>query len=241
MSLSIVTGKGGVGKTRLSLLLSQKKSGSLVVGNHAYLEEEASKLELSLPKIWEASLEDLSQEVLEGVLRIPALVRWASRNRLLKNLIRLAPNLDELLLIQKWIELSNKQSVIVDAPSTGNLLSILSAIETAKRLFDGGSLRKMADTVDEKLKEGKDIEFYLVALPEHSALDEMRKIESFIEQRYPKIRVQKVINRKHFAPTEAVDLREPLHSLAYERPQVESRRIEGLDISIILKEGAQSL
>lgn len=238
--LHIVTGKGGVGKTRLSLLLANQWD-ALLLENSNQAEYEAKKVGLRIPNSKSFGLQDLLEEFLVGVIKIKSLAHFAAKSKLLQNIVRTAPNLDELLLLGKWVQMARERKIVIDAPSTGNLISIFDSVKTAIRMFDGGFLRKMALELDDFLNSSSNCYVHIVSLPERSALEEMFQIESHIQKLYPKIQVKKVLNRKHQEPAPGVQIPTELQGLAFERPKKEQKRIENIEFEFILPEGAISL
>lgn len=235
-----VTGKGGVGKTRCSLLARDELQAQCF-GRLRSLDEERLKIDKSELGNREVKTEELLQEFLREVLRIDALAKFASRSRTLQNILRLAPNLDEVVLMHRWLRAANEGPVVVDAPSTGNFISIFEALRTALRMFDSGSLHKIAEESNEFLKKAKNIEIWTVSLPERSSIEESLFIEKRIKELYPGISLKRVLNRVHEKPENPAIIPEHLKGLALERPELEKSRaaeLKPLDLKIM--EGAHS-
>jgi anion-transporting ArsA/GET3 family ATPase len=240
MSLNFVTGKGGVGKTRTALLLAMRTKRAVLAELTPALADEAQKIGYTRPRIYTFSRADLAEEFLNSTLKIKALAQWLSQSSLFQTLLSLAPNLNELLLFTKWIEVSRKFPLVVDAPSTGHFLTSLDAIQTAKEIFDGGSLRKIADDIDEFLRSSE-VTVSIVSIPERSALLEASEIERGIEARYPNFKIVRILNRRHHLPASATDLPSELRDFAQQRFSVEEQRLSGLSFDEIIPEGTVSL
>jgi anion-transporting ArsA/GET3 family ATPase len=239
MELSFITGKGGVGKTRFSLLLAkQNKSAVLAETAHA-LEDEALKLNIKR-SIHRYSRGDLAEEFLASTLKIKAVAHWLSKSQTFQTLLSLAPNLNEVLLLRKWMHLSEEAPLIIDAPSTGHFLAIFEAIKTAQLLFDGGSLRQIANEIDEFLKT-KPIKVFVVSLPERSALAEMSEICEKLKLSYPQFQIKTVINRLHKEISKGLELPKELIALAGARLELEEKRIDSLEFDYRLFEGDRTL
>src|SRR5690606_31276209 len=102
MKLRIVTGKGGVGKTRTSLLLARRYPESQLWEQGFGIEEEAERQKLPSPPALRTSSSQLLETFLLSSIKIKPIARWISQNRFLLNIFEIAPNLDELLQFHEW-------------------------------------------------------------------------------------------------------------------------------------------
>jgi len=235
-----VTGKGGVGKTRFSVLLSHGEKKPLFEFTAA-AEEEARFLKLPKPHLLSESRQSLSEDFLASVVKISSIAKLISKAKLFQTLLQLAPNLYEILLLKKLVELSKDHPVVVDAPSTGHFIGMFEALKTAQSLFDGGFLKRAADEMETFFQDESQVEVYIVSLPEVSALEEMKIIESRLQELFPRLSVKRILNRKHLPAQEGLDLPHELQKLAYDRPRDEDERIQNLNFDQVLLEGATRL
>lgn len=240
--ITFVTGKGGVGKTRVSLLWAQKYP-------QAHLTETADALELRLkelsfshrPEIVRFPLEDLAREFLDRSLPLKAISKILGKSSLFQHLLELAPNLHELLLLERWTQYAQKQHLIVDAPSTGHFIALFQALKMAREFFDGGSLKKLAQDLDERFREPNFCEVVTVSIAEHSSLEESEQIEGFLKTEMPSIQIIRLINRLHTPPLETSALSAPWRDFGLKRFAHEQRRIQNRKFDIRLSEGEASL
>ena len=84
--LTFVTGKGGVGKSRFSLLLAAKNPQSALAEAHAGLEAETQFLKIRPQPIYRFSREDLSEDFLTETLKIKTLAKIIGRSHLFQTL-----------------------------------------------------------------------------------------------------------------------------------------------------------
>lgn len=239
--LRIVTGKGGVGKTRTSLLLQQKYPGHELWEYTQALTEEAQRLQIQDLKIHRTNAQTLLENFLRKTIKFSPLVKIASQSHLLQNILQLLPNLDELLLFHHWWTLSQKNPLIVDGPSTGNLIGYFQCVEMAQKFFDSGTLRAMADELQQACDQGTQIQVHIVTLAENSALEEMKEIQTALTKFYPKIPIRTHLNRIHEAPPSNLKLSPPLKELAYDRPKIEKERTQGVRFDYQILEGGRLL
>jgi anion-transporting ArsA/GET3 family ATPase len=157
-----------------------------------------------------------------------------------QTLLNLAPNLYELLLLREWIQLAESQDLIVDAPSSGNFLSLIDCPKTAIRVFDGGSMRAIADEVEAFFQTQKTV-IHIVTLPENSSLQEMEHIENEIQSKYPMFSIKKILNRLHSPTAPLPELSDRLRRLQLNRPLRERERAKLYPFEHQILEGATSL
>jgi len=225
-TLTLVTGKGGVGKTRTSLLLAEADSRACLTETAPGLQEEAQNLGLKPKPILRFERSDLYEDFLASALKFPPLAKWLMKAPLFHSLLQLAPNLQELLTFSKWLELAEEQPLVVDAPATGHFLAYFQAIHAARNIFDGGTLKALADRAHKYLDSAESIEIVIVALPEHSALEEMKQIEEGVLKLYPHLKIRRILNRLHLKPETTLALPPNLKLLAEERPKREQQRAQ---------------
>lgn len=239
-SLQLVTGKGGVGKTRVATLMAREFSADLI-GDKAQIEQEAKKMRLPVPVVHECGLAEAVEDFFLQILKVDTLARWAGKSSLLQNLLHLAPNLEELLIFHQWVLRARQSPQIVDAPSTGTFLSMCKAVKTALQMFEGGKLRKIAEEIDGALREPGFARFVVVSLPENSALQEMKELQNGLKTFYPDTPSVAVINRLHpFVDTETPIL-PGFEALATERPKRERERMAPYSFWRQLEQGATQL
>lgn len=223
--LHLVTGKGGVGKTRTTLLLQSRLPSARLVGDQSLLDE-AQDMHFAPPKIIEFSRQVLAQDFLEKTLRLKALALFLGQSRLIQSLIGLAPNLHELLLLDEWIREAQRSPLLVDAPSTGNFIALFKALETALELFETGSLREMAERSKKFFRTPSNVRVWIVALPEESALAEAHDLHQFLQKHYPEIETSLVLNRIHKSSGPVPGLTDRWLELSEQRPQREAERLK---------------
>jgi anion-transporting ArsA/GET3 family ATPase len=184
--IHFVMGKGGVGKSTISLLLAryfeQQKESSIIaecngaqdIPKYYGLESLGYECQTLRPLISSISItaEKAIEEYLIKQLHFQKLYQLLFKNRLVDPLLQGAPGLHNAVHLGKIYDLSilKKQGtarfdhIIVDCPATGHGLRLLSAAQTMMNLTRVGPLYESNRLVEECLQEKADI--IMVTLPE---------------------------------------------------------------------------
>jgi anion-transporting ArsA/GET3 family ATPase len=197
----VVTGKGGVGKSTvtIALALAAAREGKRVVICEVASQEHLSKVfgraelgyhEVELEDgVWAISI-DPDESMREYVLlqlKVRAMRDLLFRSRIFTYLAAATPGLKELVTIGKIWELALddrkvKQGhaydlVIVDAPATGHGIGFLQTPRTFANVARVGPMRQQAETLDKFIRDPKRTGVVLVALPEEMPVNETAKLE----------------------------------------------------------------
>lgn len=199
--LLVVTGKGGVGKTTVSLSLgvAAANAGKRAIVCEVASQEKTSTLfgrspigfqEVELRRnLWAISIDpDQSmREYLELQLRVKAMGDMLHRSKIFSYLAAATPGLRELVTIGKVYELAREQRmtkkadpydlVIVDAPATGHGIGILQSPRTFSEIARVGPLHGQAQTLDRFLCDHKTTGAVIVAIPEEMPVNESISLE----------------------------------------------------------------
>jgi anion-transporting ArsA/GET3 family ATPase len=199
--LVIVTGKGGVGKSTVSLALALAGARA---GKRTILCEVAAQEHLShvferadvgfrevemAENLWAISI-DPDQSMREYVLlqlKVKAMRDLLFRSRIFSYLAAATPGLKELVTIGKIWELTlddrkvrsghRYDLVIVDAPATGHGVGFLQTPQTFANVARVGPIRQQAETLDKFIRDPKRTGVAVVALPEEMPVNETAMLE----------------------------------------------------------------
>jgi anion-transporting ArsA/GET3 family ATPase len=213
--LLIVTGKGGAGKSVLSLALAHRLSAA---GRRVWLVELGRKRDREFTRLpglvgkdklghepTEVTLPGTKEKILVSVLdpttslaeyvdlKLPTggLAGILLNNRVTASFLEVVPGLPDLVQLGKlWYALTQAKNgpdvVVLDAPATGHALALLRAPENFRRITRMGPIYKDALQMTEFLADEKATGIVLAALPEEMAVKETQELQKFLGKDFPK-------------------------------------------------------
>ena len=199
--LVIVTGKGGVGKSTISLALAlaAAKAGKRTILCEVSSQEHSSQVfrrsevgfhEVEMAEnLWTISI-DPDESMREYVLlqlKVKAMRDMLFRSRLFTYLAAATPGLKELVTIGKIWELALDErkvksgrtydTVIVDAPATGHGVGFLQTPRTFAGIARVGPMHEQAQALDAFITNKRRTGVAIVALPEEMPVNETIGLE----------------------------------------------------------------
>lgn len=202
--LIILSGKGGVGKTTLSLAIAMKAAAAgrrtliCEVGENekiapmfgrssvGYREEPLAE---NLNAIY-INPDESFNEFVRRTLKIEALWKPVVESKLIRSFISAAPGIKELMTLGKIMDLERTTGkdkrprydlVILDAPATGHGLTLFKVPFVAMRASRAGPLYKNAKLVADLLQDPMRTIFYVVTLAEEMPVNESLEMIASIE------------------------------------------------------------
>ena len=197
----IVTGKGGVGKTTVSVALGMRAAaeGKRTIVCEVAAQENASRMfehttvgfhEVELEEnLWAISI-DPDESMREYVLlqlKVRAMRDMLFRSRIFNYLAAATPGLKELVTIGKIWELAQLDRkvksgrkydlVIVDAPATGHGVGFLQTPRTFASIARVGPIHSQAQQLDRFITDHENTGTAIVALPEEMPVNESMALE----------------------------------------------------------------
>jgi anion-transporting ArsA/GET3 family ATPase len=199
--LIFVTGKGGVGKTTVSVALGLRAAaaGKRTIVCEVSAQEHASRIfdhtevgfhEVEMAEnLWSISI-DPDESMREYVLlqlKVRAMRDLLFRSRIFSYLAAATPGLKELVTIGKIWELAQLDRkvksgrkydlVIVDAPATGHGIGFLQTPRTFANIARVGPIHSQAQTLDRLITDQEHTGTAIVALPEEMPVNESAVLE----------------------------------------------------------------
>ena len=203
--LVIVTGKGGVGKSTVSLAIALaaaregKRTILCEVANQEQLSRAFHRAEVGFHEVeltenlWGISI-DPDESMREYVLlqlKVKAMRDLLFRSRIFTYLAAATPGLKELVTIGKIWELAlddrkvksgrRYDLVVLDAPATGHGVAFLQTPRTFANLARVGPIKDHAEALDALIRDRKRTGVVVVALPEEMPVNETAMLEQELE------------------------------------------------------------
>ena len=199
--LVFVTGKGGVGKSTISIALGLAAAergkrtivcevGGQETASRAFHRAEVGFHEVEVAEnLWAISIDpDQSlREYLLLQLKVRAMRDMLVRSRIFNYLTAATPGLKELVTIGKIWELAQLDrkvksgikydTVIVDAPATGHGVGFLQTPRTFANIARVGPIHSQAQTLDNFITDHENTGVAIVALPEEMPVNESAALE----------------------------------------------------------------
>jgi anion-transporting ArsA/GET3 family ATPase len=199
--LVFVTGKGGVGKSTVSLALglaaAQRGKRTIVceVGAQEHASRVLHRAEIGFHEVelednlWSISIDpdESMREYLLLQLKVRAMGDILTRSRIFTYLAAATPGLKELVTIGKIWELAQPERrvkkgheydlVIVDSPATGHGIGFLETPRTFANIARVGPIHAQAKALDRYLTDHEATGAAIVALPEEMPVNESGLLE----------------------------------------------------------------
>jgi len=213
--LLVVTGKGGAGKSLLSLAMAHRLS---TLGKKVWLVELGRKrdreftrlpelvgrsklghrpTEITLPGTAQkisVSVLDPTESLSEYVdLKLPTagMASVLLNNRITSSFLEVVPGLPDLVQMGKlWYSLTQDKNgpdvVVLDSPATGHSVSLLNAPMNFKRITRMGPVYRDSSAMAEFLADPKFTGIVLASLPEEMSIQETLELQKILSMEFPR-------------------------------------------------------
>ena len=195
--LILVSGKGGVGKTTVSLALAllaaERGKKTLLAeinaeGQVAHLLERKPSgypEEKIFPGLWGINIVPRKsfEEYVLLQIKFKTIYRAVFENKFVRYFLEATPGLGDLMCIGKVYAATNQfDLVIVDAPATGHGISLLQIASTVAKAVKIGPLKNHSQKIDELLHDPARTQVVQVTLPEEMPVTESLEMQAWLKQ-----------------------------------------------------------
>ncbi len=203
-SLYIFTGKGGVGKTTLSLSFCQYlknnnhnplyiffKHNSLLEDKDKYEQDEAIAKMLDIPSLG-LSLEECAINYITNKFHSHLIAKGIVKTPFFRTLINMIPGFNYLIYLGQILQMSQDaiknekpMVMVLDSPSSGHALTMLEATSNFQKIFQSGILFDDTQKMLQKLYSNNFCKINIITLPSLMALNEscelIEQIKNIVE------------------------------------------------------------
>lgn len=191
-----MTGKGGVGKTTMSMTLTRHlceqghDARYLTFGSNSLSQvsltdgdkELAEKLGIANVQL---KLIDCAQGYVAKKLKSETLAKWVVKTPFFKALLNMTPGFSYLIYLGKVIDSLRENpglTYVLDSPSSGHVLTMLESIQNAKDIFKSGLLFDDAGKILKLIESENFAQINIFTLPTMLAATESLDLKQEISQ-----------------------------------------------------------
>ncbi len=226
----LVTGKGGTGKTSLSVALARAAAAkgrkvliAEVDNHHPALTEYFGVEPVFEPgavaeNLYIANIKWLSalEAWLSGVMPVKRVVRLILNNRLVKIFLDVSPGSRELSVIGRIIALSRKYDLlVVDMPASGHALSFFRVPYKSMSLFPTGPIKRLCIEAIDTFEDDSCV-VVIASLPEEMVVNETIETYRALKQLSPEIDIPLVVLNQSIVPSMSEHEKDLLDRMATE-------------------------
>lgn len=188
--LYIVTGKGGVGKSIISMALTLNlKERGIDAHYHPFHQDFDSKLweKLKLP-VFDTDVNKSAEVYIGKKLNSKTIASWVMKTQFFKSLFQMLPSLGHMIVLGHLLnelEENPNKVIIMDSPASGHALTMFESSSNFKQIFRSGLIVKDIEKMHHLLSLEHFLKVIVVTLPTELAVAEandlalsLKKIEA---------------------------------------------------------------
>lgn len=201
--LIVVLGKGGVGRTTVSVALAAAAKRQGLRACVVELGESAAAAQLGLQgrsyafrrgshdiETWSLTVTECLEEFGRRKLRLPAVARGVLRNKTVLTFVDAVPGLNDLLVLGKVENLVTEplpgdpsfDVLVLDAPATGHGITLLQAAATMSGLARSGPFHELSKRIGLFLADLEQTAVVIATLPEELPVSETLELAAQLGQ-----------------------------------------------------------
>lgn len=190
--LTIVTGKGGVGKTSIALSLTHYYSNLREKNDQRQffyicfdqLVDHQFSRELNI-QIRDLKLIESAEIYMGQKLKSKTVANWIATTQFFNSLLNMLPSFGQLILLGHLIDdlIQNPNwHFIVDSPSSGHTMTMIESMRNFRQIFAHGILIKDIDKMEKFLRDQNLTQVIIGSLPMEMAIEEALELKHFFHQ-----------------------------------------------------------
>jgi len=195
----IFTGKGGVGKTTLSLaftkyLESQGKKALHIYFDDVHTDDFYRNLGLSYEHL---QMLASMKEYVSLKLRSKTIGSWVAGTSFFRALSDMIPGFGYTIYLKKILDklqVDPELIIVLDSPSSGHALTMLEATSNFQSIFQAGQVFDDMVAIADTLKQKDFLKINICSFPTHMALNEAVELKEKIQNIFESCEIEIMVN-----------------------------------------------
>jgi anion-transporting ArsA/GET3 family ATPase len=194
--LYIITGKGGVGKTTVSIAFTKWLQEQGHDALHLTFESPSISDPRQRPAPSETSpqvhhqrlgLEECAEGYILKKLGSGLIAKWIVRTAFFRALTNMMPGFGYVIFLGKTLEMlqNNSRIIVLDAPASGHALAMLEATANFREIFRAGLVYEDTEKMLNKLYDPMFTGVRILALPTQMAMQEAKELKAAVNNLGP--------------------------------------------------------
>lgn len=181
----IFTGKGGVGKTTLSLAMTKylKDQGKKVLFcEFDQKSNEKIAKNMNLPYL-SLDIQSSAEEYVSNKLGSKTVAHWIMKTPFFSALFKMVPGLANMILLGHMIDMllhDENLIIVLDSPSSGHALTMLESPFNFKEMFGSGIIVDDIHKMENFIKKDNSFLISVISLPSLMAITEAKELQKSI-------------------------------------------------------------
>ena len=196
--LHVVTGKGGVGKTVISLALCHALKSQHKKVLYLNIQDMPDKRIFSDLGVgsWDINTLDSAKLYIAKKLGSQTIAEWILKTPFFKSLFHMLPSLGHLIILGHIIDRLEKEPdlhLVFDSPSSGHVLGLFESTSNYRSIFKSGLIVEDINRMEKFLSGEDNVLIHIISLPTQMACQEGAELQTELDSRL-KAPIQTVFN-----------------------------------------------
>ncbi len=196
--LYIVTGKGGVGKSIISLSLTKYLCQKNINACYTYFQKnsllkedkpvsmgESIAQDLNIPSLG-LSLENCAHNYMTKKLRSSLISKAIIKTPFFRSLINMLPGFGYLIylgqVLQSIQDSNDGLTIVLDSPSSGHVLTMLESVKNFQNIFGSGAIFDDTQKMLELLNQNNFAKINILSIPTQLSFSEAKELKLDLEK-----------------------------------------------------------